>query len=46
MSCREGGKVKKRTLSKITKLPPEMVEKIRAFLGRAVLADAPGGRPP
>lgn len=46
MSYREGGKVKKRALSKITKLPPEMVEKIHAFLRGAILADAPGGRPP
>ena len=28
-SYREGGKVKKRTLANITKLPPEMIEKIR-----------------
>ena len=40
-SCREGGKVKKRTLSNITKLPPETVEKIREILRGAVLADLP-----
>ena len=42
-SYREGGKVKKRTFANITNLPPEMIEKIRAVLQGAVLADAPGG---
>ena len=42
-SYREGGKVNKRTLANITHLPPETVEKIRAVLKGAVLADAPGG---
>ena len=38
---REGGKAKKRTLSNITKLPPETVEKIREVLRGADIADAP-----
>ena len=38
---REGGKAKKRTLANITKLPPDMVEKIRKILSGADLADAP-----
>ena len=42
-SYREGGKVKKRTLANITKLPPEMTEKIRGILRGTSLADAPGG---
>ena len=40
-SYREGGKVKKRTLANISKLPPDAVEKIREILRGAVLADAP-----
>ena len=40
-SYREGGKVKKRTLSNITKLPPEMIEKIRKILRGAAVADLP-----
>ena len=40
-SYREGGKVKKRTLANITKLPPEMTEKIRGILRGTSLADAP-----
>ena len=40
-SYREGGKVKKRTLANISKLPPNTVEKIRGILRGAVLADAP-----
>ena len=40
-SYREGGKVKKRTLSNITKLPPEMIEKIREVLRGAAIADVP-----
>ena len=36
-SYREGGKVKKRTLANISKLPPETVEKIREILPGAVL---------
>ena len=42
-SYREGRRVMKRTLANITHLPPETVEKIRAVLKGAVLADAPGG---
>ncbi len=42
-SYREGRRVMKRTLANITNLPPETVEKIRAVLKGAVLADAPGG---
>ena len=40
-SYREGGKVKKRTLANITKLPPDTVEKIRGILRGADPADAP-----
>ncbi len=40
-SCREGGKVRKRTLANITKLSPDTVEKIREIMRGAVLADAP-----
>ena len=40
-SCREGGKVKKRTLSNISKLLPETVEKIRKVLRGAATADLP-----
>ena len=40
-SYREGGKVKKRTLANISKLPPDAVEKIREILRGAALADAP-----
>ena len=43
MFYREGGRAKKHTLAKIIKLPPEMVEKIRAVLRGAVLADADPG---
>ena len=42
-SCREGGKVRKRTLANITKLPPDVIEKIREILRGAVVADAPAG---
>ncbi len=45
-SYREGGKVKKRTLANISKLPPETVEKIREILRGAVLADAMHTRRP
>ena len=40
-SYREGGKVKKHTLANITKLPPEIIEKIRKILRGAVLAMRP-----
>ena len=35
-----GGKVKKRTLANITKIPPDMIENIRDILRCAALADA------
>ena len=38
---REGGKARKRTLSNITKLPPEMIEKIREVLRGVEQAIAP-----
>ena len=38
---RESGKARKRTLANITKLPPDVVEKIRKILSGADPADAP-----
>ncbi len=42
-SYREGGKVKKRTLANITKLPEPMIGRVRALLRGSAVADTPGG---
>ena len=43
-SYREGGKVRKRTIANITKLPEDVIEQIRAALRGSSVSGAPGGK--
>ena len=43
-SYREGGKVRKRTIANITKLPEDAIEQIRAVLRGSSVSGAPGGK--